>query len=136
MKVVIDTNVFLVSISSNSKLHWIFEHLMNQTYTLCLTTDIVLEYEEIIGQQMGFAASQSALGVLENLTNVEWITTYYQFYLLQDKDDNKFVDCAVAANADYLITHDKDFTVLKTIEFPKIEIIDTNEFYKILYPQN
>jgi len=37
---------------------------------------------------------------------------------LKDEDDNKFVDCAIAANAGYLITHDKDFNILKQTDFP------------------
>lgn len=45
-KIVLDTNVFLVSISSKSKLHWIFNRLLNGEYILCVTTDILLEYSE------------------------------------------------------------------------------------------
>ncbi len=81
-KIVLDTNILLVSISSKSKLHWIFKALLEGQYMLCVTTDILLEYAEIIEQQMGHTASQNALGVLENLPNVEFITTYYKFGLL------------------------------------------------------
>ena len=81
---------------------------------------------------MGHIASESALGILENLENIEYITSYFQFDLLQDKDDNKFVDCAIAANAHFLVTHDGDFNILKSIEFPKVEIINTDEFEIIL----
>ena len=47
-------------------------------------------------------------------------------------DDNKFVDCAIAANADYLVTNDRDFSVLKKVEFPKIILIKIDEFIKVL----
>lgn len=109
-KIILDTNVFLVSISSKSKLHWIFKNLIEGKYILCLTTDILLEYAEII----------------------EFITIYYKFNLLKDWDDNKFVDCTIASNADYIVTHDADFNVLKSIHFPKISIITTLEFNEIL----
>ena len=49
-----------------------------------------------------------------------------------DKDDNKFADCAIAGNADYLVTNDSHFNVLKTIGFPKITIITIDEFLAIL----
>jgi uncharacterized protein len=127
-KVVLDTNVLLVSISSKSKLHWIFRNLLDSNYILCLTTDILLEYAEIIEQQMGVLASENALGVLENLKNVAFITNYYKFNLLKDEDDNKFVDCAIASNADFIISHDSDFNILKTIGFPKVKVINTSEF--------
>lgn len=74
-KVVLDTNVLLVSISEPSKLHWVFKTLLEGEYTLCVTTDILAEYAEIIDQHMGVTASESVLGVLENLTNIELITT-------------------------------------------------------------
>ncbi len=131
-KVVLDTNILLVSISQKSKLHWIFENLLNEKYTLCVTTDILAEYAEIIEQHMGTIASESALGVLENLNNVELITSYYKFDLLKDKEDNKFVDCAIASNANYIVSHDKDFNLLKQIEFPKVEVIDISQFKEIL----
>lgn len=131
-KVVLDTNVLLVSISSKSKLHWIFQNLLESNYILCLTTDISLEYAEIIEQKMGVLASESILGVLENLKNVEFITNYYKFNLLKDEDDNKFVDCAIASNADYIITHDSDFNLLKKIDFPKVTLINTSEFKELL----
>ena len=81
---------------------------------------------------MGVLASNNALGVLENLPNVEFITNYYKFNLLNDQDDNKFVDCAISSNADFIVTHDSDFNVLKTISFPKISIINTLEFEEII----
>ncbi|QBN19298.1 putative toxin-antitoxin system toxin component, PIN family [Flavobacterium nackdongense] len=131
-KVVLDTNVLLVSISSKSKLHWVFKNLLEANYILCITTDILLEYAEIIEQKMGVLASQNILGVLENLKNVELITNYYKFNLLKDEDDNKFVDCAIASNADYIITHDSDFNLLKKIDFPKVVLLNTTEFKDLL----
>lgn len=127
-KIVLDTNVLLVSISNRSKLHWVFQGLLNGEYTLCVTTDILAEYAEIIDQHMGVLASESVLGTIENLPNVELITTYYKFHLLKDEDDNKFVDCAIAANANFIVSHDKDFRLLKATEFPFIQVIDTNIF--------
>ncbi|WP_300978604.1 putative toxin-antitoxin system toxin component, PIN family [Flavobacterium sp.] len=127
-KVVLDTNVLLVSISTKSKLHWIFKNLLEGNYILCITTEILAEYAEIIDQQMGTLASESALGLLENLPNVELITNYYKFNLLKDPDDNKFVDCAISSNADFIVTHDADFSILKKIEFPKVTIVNTFEF--------
>ena len=131
-KVVLDTNVLLVSISERSKLHWVFKTLLEGEYTLCVTTDILAEYAEIIDQHMGFTVSESVLGVLENLTNIELITTYYKFHLLKDEDDKKFVDCAIAANASFIVSHDKDFKVLNPEEFPFMSVINTDIFKLVL----
>ena len=119
-KVVLDTNVLVVSVSSKSKLHWVFKKLIDKEYTLCVTTEILAEYAEILERLMGKATSSSVMGVLENLSNVEYITTYYRFRLLKDDDDDKFVDCAIASNASYIVSHDKDFKVLQEITFPVV----------------
>ena len=50
MKLVLDTNVLLVSISKKSKYHWVFKNLMEQEYQLNITNDILTEYEEKIGE--------------------------------------------------------------------------------------
>ena len=54
---------------------------------------------------------------------------FYQFHLIsEDEDDNKFVDCAIAANAVCLVSNDKHFKVLKTIKFPKVNLLTLPEF--------
>ena len=42
--------------------------------------------------------------------------------------DNKFVDCAIASNAELIVTNDAHFDILKTIEFPKLEISTLQKF--------
>ncbi len=54
------------------------------------------------------------------LNNVVYINTYYEFDLLADPDDNKFVngsprDCAVAGGANYIVSEDRDFKILEGI---------------------
>jgi len=53
-----------------------------------------------------------------------------------DEDDNKFVDCAFAANADYIVTNDSDFNILKQTAFPKIKVVSLDDFREILIDQN
>jgi len=50
----------------------------------------------------------------------------------KDPDDNKFFDCAVAGNADYIVSEDKHFNILKHIPFPSVNAIKTIDFKKIL----
>jgi len=131
-KVVLDTNILLVSVSRKSKLYWIFKKLQEEAYSLCVTTEILAEYAEILERHMGAKVSENVMNTLENLPNIEYITAYYKFQLLNDEDDDKFVDCAIAANASYIVSHDSDFKVLSTIDFPKVKVIDTDAFAKDL----
>jgi uncharacterized protein len=53
MKIILDTNVFLVCISSKSKYHPILTALRNRKIFLCLSHEIQLEYEEIFEKHAG-----------------------------------------------------------------------------------
>src|SRR5690554_915806 len=132
MKVVLDTNVLLVSISRRSPFNWIFQQLIAGKYHLCVTTEILSEYSEIIEFHMGKEVADAVLKAMLELPNMERIEVYYKWNLIRDADDNKFSDCTVAAGADYLVTQDKDFNVLKEVEFPKIEVVSVEEFERIL----
>ena len=129
MNVVIDTNIILVSLSRRSKTHWVFERFLNQEFTLCLTTDILNEYVEIIGQHLGQEAVDLFLQTIEEAENIRYITRYFEWRLIiADPDDNKFVDCAVAANAQLIVTEDKHFNILHTIPFPKVNVVGVDTF--------
>jgi len=65
--------------------------------------------------------------------NVEKVNPYYKWNLITaDPDDNKFVDCALNAGADYIVTNDKHFNILNEIEFPPIKVIDIETFKNML----
>lgn len=133
MKLVIDTNIILVSISEYSPHHWLFKSLINKDFILCVSNEILLEYEEIISQYMGEKTATLFMELLDNLSNVEYVTQYFKWNLIKvDPDDNKFTDCAIASNAEFLASNDKHFQVLKDISFPKVKVIDLDELKKYL----
>jgi putative PIN family toxin of toxin-antitoxin system len=137
VKVVLDTNVLLVAISPKSRNRWLFDALINGEYTLCLTTDILDEYAEIIEREMGAEVAEMTLDLLLMLPNIQLIHKYFFWQLIeQDPDDNKFVDYAIAANAQYLISEDRHFRVLKKYDYFGIELIQLNEFRNKLADTN
>lgn len=133
MNIVIDTNILLVSISPKSQFYPIFKSFQNEEYELCVTTEILNEYEEILNRHVGNELAALIMQIIENAPNTKFITRYFKWNLInQDPDDNKFVDCAIAANAKFLVSHDKHFNVLKDIEFPAVETIKAREFINLL----
>jgi len=132
LKIVLDTNVLLVSISSRSKHHWIFQRLLKEVYDLYISNEMLLEYEEIISEKFNPQVAKDVIRVLLMLSNVHLVNIYYEWKLIDiDPEDNKFVDCAVSANVDYLITNDEHFSVLERINFPKIKVINIFDFKKL-----
>jgi predicted nucleic acid-binding protein len=64
--------------------------------------------------------------------NVIQVIPYYKWNLIStDPDDNKFVDCALNAGADYIVTNDKHFKILRKIDFPQIKVVNIDAFMKI-----
>lgn len=129
-KVVIDTNVLVAALSSRSSYHWLIVGLLQKQFDLYLTTDIYLEYEEILTQKYSSQVAAHFLAALKELSNVYFVQVFFQWNLLNDADDNKFVDCYVAAGAHYLVTHDTDFNKLQSVNFPPVNVINLFDFQK------
>jgi uncharacterized protein len=134
MRLVIDTNCLLVSIPKLSETRWLFDAIRTGVFDIGITTEILEEYEEIIGEFYSPSLATNIVEMLPTLTSSILITLYYKWQLIEaDLDDNKFVDCAIACQADYIITHDKHFNVLKKIPFPKVKVLKMDELKKILF---
>ena len=132
-KIVLDTNVFLVALSKNRKYATVFRAFLEGKYVLAISTEILAEYEEIIAQRYPKEFVEEVFDLLISAPNVIRQDVYYNWNLITaDPDDNKFVDVAVATNADFIVTNDKHFKILDTIDFPKVNIITAEEFLEIL----
>lgn len=128
MRVVVDTNIILVAVSRRSPYNWVFQKLKNGEFKLCVSTEILGEYAEVIERHMGAEVSQVVLQAITELPNVEKVEVFYRWQLVRDPDDNKFTDCAIAARAKCLVTNDSDFRALEEIDFPKVTILSLKEF--------
>ncbi len=127
--IVLDTNILLVSIATKSKYRPIFDALIAGKYVLALSNSILSEYIEILEQKTTSVIASNIAELLLNLKNMVKTDVYYRWNLIkQDTDDNKFVDCAIAANANFIVTNDKHFKGLKNISFPKVKVISADEF--------
>jgi putative PIN family toxin of toxin-antitoxin system len=133
MKVVLDTNVLLVSIAKKSLYRPIFDNLLANKFDLIISNEILSEYTEIIAQKTNSVVANNIGEMLLTLSNVQKQDVFYKWNLIEtDKDDNKFVDCAIAGNADYLVSNDKHFNCLKEIEFPKVSLLTIDEFMSFI----
>lgn len=114
MRVVLDTNVLLVSIPSRSRFRPIFDGLQRGDYELAISNEILNEYIEIIEAKANAIVATNIAELLTNLENVVKVEVFFKWNLItEDFDDNKFVDCAIAANVRFVVTEDKHFAGLK-----------------------
>ena len=128
-RLVLDTNCLIQIVSPRSKYHSLWESFVRGEHTLCVSNEIIEEYIEIMQKLMGFDVAEYVVKTILNSSFVQIITPYYNFQLIEaDKDDNKFVDCAIAAEAKCIVTNDHHYDVLKTIPFPKVDVVSLAEF--------
>lgn len=127
--IVLDTNCLLQSLSQRSPFYCVWEAFLTGKYTLCITTEILEEYEEIIASHMSPSIAKLAIEIILRANNVKRVDAHYRFGLITtDEDDNKFVDCAIVSNANYIVSNDKHFNILQTIPFPHVEVKRLDEF--------
>ncbi len=132
-RVVLDTNVLLVALSKRTEYHAIWEAFQNGEFELCVTTDILDEYSEILQRKFRPEVELNVMKALENSPDIVFINKHYFWNLITvDPDDNKFVDCAIAANAHFICTEDKHFNVLKKVTFPPVTVISSDDFVELL----
>lgn len=131
--VVVDTNSLIMAISARNAYHKVWKSFLAGDFYLCVTNEIIEEYAEVIARNISFNVARYVVYTILERENTKHITPYYKWNLItRDPDDNKFVDCAITANAKFLVTEDKHFSVLKEIDFPKVEVIGIDDFIKTL----
>jgi putative PIN family toxin of toxin-antitoxin system len=133
MKVVLDTNTLIRAVPSKSNYHCIISALQQGYYNLCVSTEILLEYEELLTRFYGRSITESVMGFIIHSPYTERINPAYLWHLIfADPDDNKFVDCALNCGADCIVTNDNHFNILRTIPYPPVNVIDIDAFKQML----
>ena len=133
MNIVLDTNSLIMSIAPKSPYRSVWQAFLRGDYNLCISNEIMEEYAEVLARNISPRVSEAIVYAILTRPNVIRKDPHYSFGLIEaDKDDNKFVDCAIAANAKCIVTEDNHFNVLKSIPFPKVEVIGIDDFKKYL----
>ncbi len=133
-RIVLDTNCLVMSLSSRNPYSEIWQKFVDGEYVLCVSNEILEEYEEVLGRNISPKVARLVLAYMQLLPNVKFIDPHYSFGLIKaDEDDNKFVDCAIASNAIFIVSEDKHFRELASIPFPKVEVIGIDDFLKYLH---
>ncbi len=128
-RIVLDTNSLLQILGARSQYHFLFGEFLKGHYVLCVSTEILFEYEEILREKASPTAADLFLKVISRSRNVERKDPYFRLGIVkQDDDDNKFVDCAFVNHADFIVTDDKHFDDAAQSAFPQFRIVGLDAF--------
>ncbi len=135
-RIVLDTNCLLQSLPSKSNYHLVWKQILEGKVVLCVNTEILNEYEEILSIKTTREIAKNVVEAIARLSTTFYQEAYVHFGLIeQDVDDNKFVDCAIASDAEYIVTNDSHFSVLRSIPWPKVDVIALHDFAEQLKRQ-
>ena len=122
-RIVIDTNVFITIIGRKSSNRWIFDKIISGEFRLCVSNEILLEYEELLAEKTNKEVSRNVIDFLLISPFVLKSDIFFNWHLISDDpDDDKFIDCYLSSDAVYLVSNDQHFAKIKQIDFPKINL--------------
>jgi uncharacterized protein len=132
MKIVIDTNIFVSSfISESGNPRKIIDLWKTGAITLCLTKDLIEEYIDVLNRFdiINKMEIKRLLNLFKKGINVIFIGSPPHLNIIKvDPDDNKFLECAVASHAKYIVSGDSHLKDLKI--YKNIKIVTADEILK------
>ncbi|MCQ2250301.1 MAG: putative toxin-antitoxin system toxin component, PIN family [Bacteroidales bacterium] len=132
-RIVLDTNCLVMALPTQSPYHKIWSDFVKGKLEFCVSTEILFEYEEILAKKISQYFAEIVMNSLLNAPNLIRIEPQWRFNLINaDPDDNKFVDCAICGNAEYIVSNDKHYAILNTIDFPVVNLLEIKDFVKLI----
>ncbi len=127
-KVVLDTNILVSALGWKGKPHRIMEKVTNNELELFISNKQLSELSRVLNYpRLKFTEEQKFKFkelVLKTASFVE--PTIKLDVIKDDPDDNMFLECALVADADYIVSGDDHLLSLK--KFGRIKILTANQF--------
>jgi hypothetical protein len=129
LKAVIDTNVLISSLYGGNPRR-IINLWRNGRFALCTSEKIEREYSEVLARfTVSREGAEELLAMLSARKNVYFTTPLTIIHeIIDDPDDDIFLECAVAAEADIIISGDRHLLDLEV--FRGIQIVDPAQFIR------
>ena len=129
MKVVFDTNIFISAfVIPGSNAETAYSHALRRDFTLYSSVAILTETAQKLRGKFGWEQDKitSLLKAIAKVAIV--IKTKPHLHLLADEPDNRMLECAEAAGADFIVTGDKHLLFLK--RFQNSNVVRLSDFLK------
>ena len=132
-RAVIDTHCLVASVGPRSPFRALYDLFADEAFEWVISNEILTEYDEILTRLYSPLTAAAVLKALAFAPNTYRQEAYYKWQLVTaDPDDNKFVDVAIAAGADFLVSNDRHFHLLRQLPFPRVPLVSFQEFLAAL----
>ena len=128
LRVALDTNVLISAILFGGKPRQILEKAIRGEIRLCPSEPILEELSGVLRRSKFDYSLERVQTILTELTSIADFVNPSQTIrlVLEDPDDNRILECAVEAKANYIITG--DFHLLRLSRYRDIEIVNAFTF--------
>ena len=130
LRVVIDTNVFISGLNFGGKPGEVLDLLIKEEMEVLVSPFILSELGSILREKFGWADEQvtRVLSLIE--AKAIEVQPEQRISVIKEKDaDNRILECAVAGEADYIISGDKRH-ILPLKEYSGIRILSPDAFLR------
>jgi len=134
LKVVFDTNIFISAfVIPGSKAEEAYLDVLRGSFTLYSSVAILTETAQKLREKFTWP-EDTITRLLKTVAKVATIVkTRPDLHLLADEPDNRVLECAVEAEANYIVTGDKHLLSLQ--QYQNIKIVKLSDFLQILTNQ-
>jgi len=132
LRVVLDTNVLISAILFGGKPRQILEKAIRGEIRLCLSEPMLEELKGVLQRSKFNYSPEMIQFILTELTGIaDFVDPSVTInVVLEDQEDNRILECAVAAKADYVITGDSH--LLKLNNYLNIDVLNAAAFLEKL----
>jgi len=131
MKIVIDSNVFISSFFWHGNPRMVFDRVTNGLDDLYISDDILREIAGVMSRSKFDVSKQK---VDEYIRIIEYFSQKIKpqvitFPILRDHADSIIIQCALEANASFIVTGDNDLLVFE--KYNNIQIVTPKQYLDI-----
>ncbi len=130
MKIVIDTNIVISGTFFGGFPRKILEAVVRDKVEAYANTKIINEYLDIVKEMITDKGGNLDVNILSPfIDKLNVVKPMSKIKISRDKDDDKFIECAIDSNALYVVSGDKD--LLDIVKYQRISIIAAKDFYNL-----
>jgi putative PIN family toxin of toxin-antitoxin system len=132
IKVIVDTNILIsASLTGRYPEAVILSLVSNPDFMWVVSEGILAEYKAVLMRKklkLSTEQQQRWLKIIDAFTTTIDVNISVDFP--RDPKDAKFLECAIASNADYLVTGDRDFDDISDLQ--NTQVVSASRFLEIL----
>lgn len=130
MKLVLDTNVVISGIFWEGVPNKIITNWFNGRFEVFISASILSEYEKVLKRiRSGLQVEEIRQWIELIILRSSMVAPLESLSIIEaDPDDNKFLECAHSAEAEYIISGDKHLLNLET--YRRIRILSPSQFFE------